>query len=157
MKILISGATGFVGSALIKLLTKNGHEVTRLVRHAPHYGRPQIGWDPSRGVIDKEHLEGMDVVVHLAGENIGEGRWTAEKKRAILESRVKGTTLLSETLATLRHPPAVFLSASAIGYYGDRGDDAVEEESASGTDFLAVVARDWEDATAAASEMGCDV
>jgi len=154
MKILISGSHGFVGSALIKLVTKNGHEVIRLVRHAPHHGRLEIGWDPDHGVIDKEHLEGMDVVVHLAGENIGEGRWTKEKKRAILESRVKGTTLLSETLATLRHPPAAFLCASAIGYYGNRGDELLTETSAPGNDFLAHVCQEWEKAAAPAAEKG---
>jgi uncharacterized protein (TIGR01777 family) len=154
MKILISGSHGFVGNALIASLTKNGHEVIRLVRHAAHQGRLEVAWDPNRGIIDKEHLEGMDVVVHLAGESIGEGRWTSEKKRAILESRVTGTTLLSETLATLRHPPAAFLCASAIGYYGSRGDELLTETSAPGNDFLANVCKEWEKATTAAAEKG---
>ena len=154
MKILISGSHGLVGSALIKSLTTASHEVIRLVRHQAHHGRLEIGWDPQRGLIDKEHLEGLDVVIHLAGENIAEGRWTSEKKRAILDSRVTGTRLLSETLATLRHPPAVFLCASAIGYYGNRGDELLTETSAPGNDFLAHVCQEWEKATAPASEKG---
>ena len=154
MKILISGSHGLVGSALVKSLTTASHEVIRLVRHQPHYGRLEIGWDPKRGVIDKEHLEGIDVVIHLAGENIGEGRWTKEKKQAILDSRIKGTTLLSETLATLRHPPSVFLSASAVGYYGNRGDELLTESSSPGDDFLAHVCREWEKATAPAAQKG---
>ena len=154
MKILISGSHGLVGSALIKSLTANGHEVIRLVRHARAVGSPEIEWQPDKGLIDKEHLEGLDAVVHLAGENIAEGRWTDEKKRAIRESRVKGTALLSETLATLHHPPAVFLSASAIGYYGDRGDELLTESSAPGNDFLADVCQQWEKATAPVAEKG---
>lgn len=154
MKILISGSHGLVGSALVKSLTTASHEVIRLVRHQPHYGRLEIGWDPKRGVIDKEHLEGIDVVIHLAGENIGEGRWTKEKKQAILDSRIKGTTLLSETLATLHHPPSVFLSASAVGYYGNRGDELLTESSSPGDDFLAHVCREWEKATAPAAQKG---
>lgn len=154
MKILISGSHGLVGSALIKLLTTNGHEVVRLVRNERAFGAPEVSWDPEKGTIDKEHLEGLDAVVHLAGENISEGRWTGEKKRAIRESRVKGTTLLSETLATLKKPPAVLLSASAIGYYGDRGDELLTETSSPGNDFLAQVCQAWENATKPASEKG---
>ena len=154
MKILISGSHGLVGSALIKSLTANGHEVIRLVRHARTVGAPEIEWQPDKGLIDKEHLEGLDAVVHLAGENIAEGRWTDEKKRAILESRVKGTALLSETLATLRRPPTVFLSASAIGYYGNRGDELLTETSTPGNDFLADVYKQWEKATTPAAEKG---
>jgi hypothetical protein len=154
MKILMSGSHGLVGSALVKSLTANGHEVIRLVRHSRVVGAPEIEWQPDKGLIDKEHLEGLDAVVHLAGENIAEGRWTGEKKRAILESRVKGTTLLSETLATLRHPPTVFLSASAIGYYGNRGDELLTETSTPGNDFLADVCKQWEKATTPAAEKG---
>ena len=153
-KILISGSHGLVGSALINLLTAEQHEVVRLVRDA----RPastEIEWHPEKGLIDKERLEErFDAVVHLAGENIAAGRWTDAKKRAILESRVKGTALLSETLATLRNPPAVFVSASAIGYYGDRGGEQLTERSAPGTGFLADVCREWEKATEPAKEKG---
>lgn len=154
MRILISGSHGLVGSALIELLTRNGHEIVRLVRHEPKSGAAEVLWNPEKGTIDKERLEGFEAVVHLAGENIAEGRWTSEKKRAILESRVKGTTLLSETLATLKTPPAVLLSATAIGYYGNRGDELLTETSAPGNDFLAHVCQQWENATKPASEKG---
>jgi len=154
MRILISGSHGLVGSALIELLTRNGHEIVRLVRHEPKSGAAEVLWNPEKGIIDKERLEGFEAVVHLAGENIAEGRWTSEKKRAILESRVKGTTLLSETLATLKTPPAVLLSATAIGYYGNRGDELLTETSAPGNDFLAHVCQQWENATKPASEKG---
>ena len=154
MKIAVSGSHGLVGGALCELLTKNGHEVMRLVRRARTIGAPEIEWHPDKGLIDKEQLEGLDAVVHLAGENIAEGRWTPEKKQAIRDSRVKGTTLLSETLATLRNPPSVFLSASAIGYYGNRGDELLTETSAPGNDFLAAVCQQWEKATAPAAEKG---
>ncbi|HEX6044330.1 MAG TPA: TIGR01777 family oxidoreductase [Pyrinomonadaceae bacterium] len=154
MKILVSGSHGLVGSALIDLLTTEGHEVVRLVRSGRNVGSPEIEWHPDRGLIDSEHLEGLDAVVHLAGESIASGRWTSEKKRAILESRVNGTQLLSESLAKLSRPPAVFLSASGIGYYGSRGDEQLTEQSASGDDFLAHVCREWENATTAATEKG---
>jgi uncharacterized protein (TIGR01777 family) len=156
MKILISGSHGLVGSALIKSLTASNHEVIRLVRHTRTAGASEIEWQPDKGLIDKAQLEGLDAVVHLAGENIGEGRWTEEKKRAIFDSRIKGTALLSETLASLRNPPGVFLSASAIGYYGNRGDEKLTENSApaSGDDFLAHVCKEWEKATSAATEKG---
>ena len=154
MKIVVSGSHGLVGKALLKSLTDDGHEVFRLVRHEPIFGDPEIWWDPSEGRIDAEHLEGHDVVVHLAGESIASGRWTGEKKREILESRVKGTLLLSESLARLSRPPSVFLSASAIGYYGDRDDELLTEQSAPGNDFLSKVCIEWEDATKPASEKG---
>ncbi|HJU91361.1 MAG TPA: TIGR01777 family oxidoreductase [Pyrinomonadaceae bacterium] len=154
MKILVSGSHGLVGKALLKSLTTDGHEVLRLVRHEPIVGDPEIWWDPSEGRIDAQRLEGHDVVVHLAGESIASGRWTREKKRSILESRVKGTLLLSESLARLSRPPSVFLSASAIGYYGDRDDELLTEESAPGNDFLAGVCKEWEGATAPVVEKG---
>ena len=154
MKILVSGSHGLVGKAAIKSLTNDGHEVVRLVRHQPIVGDPEIWWDPSEGRIDRERLEGHEVVVHLAGESIASGRWSSEKKRSILESRVKGTLLLSEALARLSRPPSVFLSASAIGYYGDRDDELLTEQSAPGNDFLAKVCMEWEGATTAASEKG---
>jgi uncharacterized protein (TIGR01777 family) len=154
MKILVSGSHGLVGKALLKSLTDDGHEVFRLVRHEPIFGDPEIWWDPGKGHIDAEHLEGLDVVVHLAGESIGSGRWTSEKKRAILESRVKGTLLLTESLARLSRPPSVLLSASAIGYYGNRGDEVLTEQSSAGNDFLAKVCTEWEGATTPAIEKG---
>jgi uncharacterized protein len=154
LKIVISGSHGLVGRALTELLTKNGHEVLRLVRHTRTIGAPQIEWHPEKGIIDRDQLEGLDVVVHLAGENIAEGRWTADKKRAIRDSRITGTALLSETLATLKHPPDVFVSASAIGYYGNRGDELLSEASTPGNDFLAGVCQEWENATRPAAEKG---
>jgi uncharacterized protein len=154
MKILVSGSHGLVGRALVRSLTNDGHEVVRLVRGKRAAGSPDVEWRPEQGRIDVEHLEGMDAVVHLAGENIASGRWTAEKKRAIRESRVKGTALLSDALAQLSRPPSVFLSASAIGYYGDRGDESLTEKSAAGKDFLAGVCKEWEAATRASAENG---
>ncbi|HEX2272148.1 MAG TPA: TIGR01777 family oxidoreductase, partial [Pyrinomonadaceae bacterium] len=152
-KILISGSHGFIGSALIKLLTSDGHEVVRLVRQ-PASGSLEVEWHPNKGIIDSTHLEGLDAVVHLAGESIASGRWTAEKKRAIRESRVKGTTLLAESLAKLSQPPKVFLSASGIGYYGNRGDELLNENSTPGNDFLAHVCLEWEKSTTPAAEKG---
>lgn len=154
MKIVVSGSHGLVGSALCELLTKNGHEVIRLVRHARTIGAPEIEWHPNKGIIDKEQLEGLDAVVHLAGENIAGGRWTAEKKQAIRDSRVNGTALLSESLTTLKRPPEVFVSASAIGYYGNRGDELLTETSTPGNDFLAGVCQEWEKAARPAAEKG---
>ena len=126
MKILVSGSHGLVGKALINSLTTDGHEVLRLVRRARAFGAPEVEWHPNQGQIDAQHLEGFDAVVHLAGESIASGRWTDDKKRAIRESRVKGTSLFSEALARLSRPPSVFLSASAIGYYGNRGDELLD-------------------------------
>ena len=154
MKILVSGSHGLVGTALVHSLTGDGHEAIRLVRGEHAMGSPEVGWQPQQGRIDVEHLEGIHAVVHLAGENIASGRWSAEKKRAIRESRVKGTALLSDALAQLSRPPSVFLSASAIGYYGDRGDELLTEKSAPGKDFLAGVCKEWEAATQPAMEKG---
>jgi len=154
MKILVSGAHGLVGKALKKSLTKDGHEIIRLVRGESAYGKPEVEWDPERGVLDANQIEGFDVVVHLAGESIASGRWTEEKKQKIVDSRVKGTTLLSQSLASLSRPPASFISASAIGYYGSRGDELLSEQSKPGNDFLAGVCVEWEKAAEPAIEKG---
>ena len=154
MKILVSGSTGLVGTALIKSLTNDGHEVVRLVRREPSPGALEIEWHPNQGRIDSQHLEGLDAVVHLAGESIASGRWSEARKRSIRESRTKGTSLLSESLARMSRPPSVFLSASAIGYYGNRGDELLKESSAPGNDFLADVCLEWEAATKAVVEKG---
>ena len=154
MKILVSGSHGLVGKALVRSLTGDGHEVIRLVRGEHALGSPEVGWQPQQGRIDVEHLEGIHAVVHLAGENIASGRWSAEKKKAIRESRVRGTALLSNALAQLSRPPSAFLSASAIGYYGDRGDESLTERSAPGKDFLSSVCVEWEAATRPAVEKG---
>jgi len=154
MKILISGSHGLVGKALISSLVEDGHEVVRLVRRAHTLGQLEVEWHPNQGRIDAQHLEGCEAVFHLAGESIASGRWTDEKKRTIRESRTKGTTLLSETIARLSHPPSVFISASAIGYYGNRGDEELTEQSAPGNDFLSSVCVEWEESTRAAAEKG---
>lgn len=154
MKILVSGSHGLVGKALIDSLTTDGHEVLKLVRRERTFGAPEIEWHPNHGQVDTQHLEGFDAVVHLAGESIASGRWTDAKKRAIRESRTLGTSLLSEALTRLTRPPSVFLSASAIGYYGNRGDELLTEKSAPGDDFLSSVCVDWENATKPAMEKG---
>lgn len=154
MKVLISGSHGLVGKALISSLVEDGHEVVRLVRGGHTLGQLEIEWHPNQGRIDAQRLEGFDAVFHLAGESIASGRWTDEKKRTIRDSRTKGTSLLSETIAQLSQPPAVFISASAIGYYGNRGDEELTEESAPGNDFLSSVCVEWEQATRPASEKG---
>jgi uncharacterized protein (TIGR01777 family) len=153
MKILISGSSGLVGRALAKSLANDGHEVVRLVRRKPSTAT-EIEWHPNEGHIDAERLQGIDAVVHLAGESIASGRWTGEKKRAIRDSRVKGTAILSESLARLSAPPSAFISASAIGYYGNRGDELLVETSPAGNDFLAGVCVEWENATRPAVEKG---
>jgi uncharacterized protein (TIGR01777 family) len=160
MKVIVTGATGLVGRALVRSLLSDGHSVTRLVRgeaqafHAP--GTSAVHWQPEKGIVEAKALEGH-AAVNLAGEPIAEGRWTDEKKRRILESRVKGTHLLAETLAGLKEKPSVLVNASAIGFYGDRGDEVLREESASGEDFLSEVCREWEKATLAASQAGIRV
>jgi hypothetical protein len=156
MKILVSGASGLVGQAVVHNLSSRGTEVFRLVREAASEAR-EIRWNPSEGIEDARKLEGMDAVIHLAGEPVAEGRWTDDKKRRIRESRVKGTKVLAEALAQMERKPAAFLSASAVGYYGSRGAEVLTEESAPGDDFLAQVCRDWEKATEPAAQTGIRV
>ena len=153
MRILVSGSHGLVGKALISSLMSEGHEIIRLVRGKPS-GATEIEWHPNQEKLDAGSLEGLDAVVHLAGESIASGRWTDDKKRAIRESRIKGTALLSDALARLSRPPSVFVSASAIGYYGNRGDELLTEKSAPGDDFLANVCVEWENATIPTIEKG---
>jgi len=156
MKIVVSGSTGLIGSALTRALTQRGDEIVPLVRRAVRPGERAVAWDPDAGTIDRAGLEGMDAVVHLAGENVF-GRWSAAKKQRIRDSRVKGTQLISETLATLQRRPATLLASSAIGHYGDRGDESLTEDSTPGDDFLAKVSRDWEAATQVATRAGIRV
>lgn len=156
MKVAVTGSHGLIGSALIESLKGDGHEVVGLVRSRPEPRSAGVYWDPTGGVIDADSLEGIDAVVHLAGEWLGE-RWTEKKKAKIRDSRVKGTTLLAEALARLSDPPRVFLSASAVGYYGDRGDEPLTESSGPGTGFLAEVVNEWEAAAAPAAEAGIRV
>ena len=157
MNILVSGSSGLVGSALVPFLTAQGHVVTRLVRGSAAAAEKTVAWDPENGRVDASSLEGFDAVVHLAGENIAAGRWSAERKARIRNSRVVGTRTLAEALARLNHPPQVLASASAIGYYGSRGDEVLREDSASGSGFLAEVAREWEAAAAPAVDKGIRV
>ncbi len=152
MKVVVSGSSGLIGSALVRTLTAGGVNVVRLVRTPPHMVEAKIHWDPDSGTIESEKLEGADAVIHLAGENIASGRWTKAKKARIRDSRVTGTRLLAEALTKLKDPPKAFLSASAVGYYGDRGDELLTEESEPGRGFLPEVCRDWEAATAVAHE-----
>jgi uncharacterized protein len=156
MKIVVSGATGLIGTALTSVLTGRGHEIVPLVRRAVRSGERAISWDPDQGRIDRVALEGHDAVIHLAGENVF-GRMSRAKMHRIRDSRVLGTRLVSEALGALRRPPATLLAASAVGYYGDRGDETLDERSASGGDFLAQVAREWEAATTAARRAGIRV
>ncbi len=156
MNILVSGSTGLIGSELVSFLSANQHQVLRLVRH-PDTRPGEIYWDPNAGVLNPQSLEGIDAVVHLAGENLAAGRWTVERKRRIRESRIKGTQLLAQTMARLFDPPKVLVSVSAVGYYGDRGDERLDEESDPGTGFLPDLCRQWEAATQAAMLRGIRV
>jgi uncharacterized protein (TIGR01777 family) len=156
MRILLTGSSGLIGRALLTFLTADGHKVVRLTRSRNPAPGQHISWDPLAGAIDADGLEDFDAVVHLAGESIV-GRWTAEKKARILESRAKGTRLLSESLAHARSRPPVLVSASAIGYYGNRGAQVMDEESSPGSMFLSQVATAWEEATEAARRNGIRV
>ena len=153
MRVLVTGSSGLVGSALAPALAAVGHSVARLVRRNPAVN--EIRWDPTRGV-EPAALEGFDAAVHLAGESIA-GRWTGAKKARIRDSRVQGTSALAGALARSQRPPKVFVCASAIGIYGDRGDEVLREGSALGSDFLAEVGKQWEAATEPASKAGIRV
>jgi uncharacterized protein (TIGR01777 family) len=153
LTFLISGASGLVGSALMPFLRSQGHEVVRLVR-GREQGADTIAWDPSKGELDATRLRGIDVVINLSGENVAGGRWTAARRRAILASRVESTRTLVKAIETMRHRPFTFVSASAVGIYGDRGNEVLTEESATGSGFLAEVCRAWENETAAAEDLG---
>jgi len=152
MKILVSGSHGLVGKALTTSLVNAGHEIVSLVRQSANDS--EIEWHPNEGKINRQQLEGFDVVVHLAGESIASGRWTEEKKKKIRESRVEGTELLGSALARLSQPPSTFISASAIGFYGNRGDELLTEKSAPGEGFLPEVCVAWEKATGQAEAKG---
>lgn len=154
MKILISGATGLIGKALRSFLTTGGHEVVSLVRRDVTNAANEIHWNPDAGELDDSKLKGFDAVIHLAGENIAARRWSDAQKKRIIESRVKGTTLLAKAISYLTEPPKVFISASAVGFYGSRGNDELTEDSTSGTGFVAEVCREWEAASKPASESG---
>lgn len=152
-RIAVTGASGLIGAALVRSLRADGHEVVRLVRHPARAG-DEVEWDPKRGYVDVAGLVGCDAVVHLAGAGVGDHRWTAAYKREIRDSRVLGTSAIAEAVASLDVPPKVLLSGSAIGYYGDTGDRAVDESAPAGEGFLPSVCVEWEAATAAAEEAG---
>ncbi|MFO1522985.1 MAG: NAD-dependent epimerase/dehydratase family protein [Kiritimatiellia bacterium] len=134
MKVLVSGSHGLVGGHLLPSLKAEGHEVTRLIRRDFSERSRNVGWSPESGRIEKDRLRDIHAVVHLAGENIAGGRWNAGRKEGILQSRVKGTRLLAETLAAMHVPPKVMICASGVGYYGSRGDEILDEDSAAGPD-----------------------
>ncbi len=152
MIIAITGSTGLVGQALTQALQADGHTVRPVVRHKRGDQPDAIPWDPAAGTIDAAGFHGVNAVVHLAGESIASRRWTASVKKEILDSRVRGTTLLCQTLAGLTDKPSTLVSASAIGYYGNRGDEQLIESSPPGTGFLADVCQQWETATQSARD-----
>lgn len=155
MQIIVSGASGLIGSALRTHLKAQGHSVRALVRREAHAN--EIQWDPETGPLETDSLNGADVVIHLAGENIAAGRWNRAKKQRIRDSRVHGTRVLSEALAQLDAPPKVLIVASAVGFYGDRGESLMDENSPAGSGFLADVCREWEAASQAAETKGIRV
>lgn len=140
----MSGSTGLVGSALIPALSASGYQIVRLVRKESNPNEGNIFWDPKLGNLPLDALEGMGAVVHLAGENVASGRWTEEKKSKIWDSRIRGTQVLADALARCQEKPSVFVGASAIGFYGDRGDEVLTEESPSGSGFFPDLCRKWE-------------
>ena len=156
-RTLISGSTGLIGRALVDRLESSSHEVVRLIRPTSRSGVTGLTWDPAQGLLDPQELEGFDAIIHLAGENIANRRWSEEQKQRIRDSRVVGTSLLANALACLNSPPSVFACASAGGYYGDRGGEILTDSATPGTDFLAQATREWEEATAPASEAGIRV
>jgi uncharacterized protein (TIGR01777 family) len=155
MRVAITGSSGLIGSALKSQLSGSGHEVLAVVRRTA--GPDEIEWDPAAGTIAPGALDGVDAVIHLAGAGIGDKRWTDDYKRQIRESRTRSTNLISEAIAATVDGPRVMLSASGVGFYGDRGDESLDESSSLGTGFLAEICRDWEASTAMASASGCRV
>ena len=155
MNIAVTGASGLVGSALVPMLTSGGHRVTKLVRRAARHA--ELTWDPTADAFDARTLDGISAVVHLAGENIASKRWSSKVKQRIRDSRVHGTRLLCEGLARMHTPPKVLVCASAVGFYGDRGDEVLDESSPRGAGFLAEVAQEWEEATLPARDAGIRV
>lgn len=162
MRIAVTGSTGLIGSALVRSLLADGHEVVRLVRRRSRTG-PQpdgstaIGWNPLLGQVERDGLAGVEAVVHLAGAGVGDRRWTEPYKREIRESRVYGTETLSVALAALKEPPKVLVSASAVGWYGQTGEQVIDEDSPAGDDFLAEVCVEWEAAARPAERAGIRV
>ena len=157
MRVLLTGSTGLIGSALHRALIAEGMEVFSLVRRAVSNEANQVFWDPYSRTVEPSRLEHANALIHLSGENVALGRWTPERKRNIYDSRIKTTSFLGEVLTALKNPPRVWLCASAVGYYGDRGDAAVDESHPMGSGFLAQVCSDWESATRPAIDRGIRV
>jgi len=156
MKIVMSAASGFIGTALVPALRADGHEVVRLVRRETRAG-DEVRWDPARHELDPAQLSGADAVIHLSGANIGDRRWTASFKRTLVDSRVDSTETIAAAIAAADAPPPVLISASGINYYGDCGDRLVDESTPAGSGFFAELCRKWEDATEAAQQAGTRV
>lgn len=154
MKILISGSSGLVGKALSTGLSREGHTVVRLVRPGGTPSPGDVSWNPMAATFDAAAMEGIDAVVHLSGASIADGRWTPQRKAILRSSRIDTTRVLVDALANLRTKPSVFVCASATGYYGNRGEEILKESSSPGTDFLALLARDWEAEAARAERSG---
>jgi uncharacterized protein (TIGR01777 family) len=160
MRIAVTGSAGLIGSALVRSLIDDGHQVLRLVRRAPTArpdGSIEVRWNPKLRQIDRKQLDGLDAVVNLAGAGVADRRWTAAYKREIHDSRVLGTQTLAEALAGQESPPKVLVSGSAVGYYGQTGSAVIDESSPAGGDFLAQVCVEWEQATAPADQAGIRV
>lgn len=155
--VLVSGASGVVGRTLVPFLSTGGHHITKLVRHAAAPNNNEVFWDPMAGKLDPDDLRGTDTIIHLAGENIGTERWTEEKKQRIIDSRVKGTRLIAEAAARLDPKPEVLICASAIGYYGNRGECVLDESDDPGKDYISWVCSEWEHAATPAIEAGIRV
>ena len=150
MKILVTGASGLIGSALVPALRAKGHDVTTAVRRSPR-SADEVQWDPRTSTLSPDAINGLDAVIHLAGAGIGDKRWTDAYKREILDSRTKSTALLAQTISSVATPPSVFLSGSAIGIYGAQSDQELNEQSAHGSGFLADVCEEWEAAAVTSS------
>src|SRR5271169_1195581 len=163
MRILVSGSTGFLGTALIETLRGQGHTITRLVRpetsqkSVSGVRAESVSWDPAAGKFDAAVAEGADALIHLAGASIAGGRWNASRKNLLRTSRIDATRHLIVALAKLQRPPRVIVAASAIGYYGNRGDETLTEASAPGNDFLAGLCQEWETETARGARFGARV
>ena len=154
VRIAVAGASGLIGSALVSHLRSSGHEVVRLVRSQQSRAEDSRYWNPATGDIDDNAFDGIDGVVNLAGAGIGDRRWSERRKRELRISRVDATELLVEAMGAASNPPAVLVAGSAVGYYGDRGDEVLDEQSGPGTGFLAALSADWEAAAAEAGERG---
>ncbi len=154
MNILIAGSSGFIGTALISFLKSQGHHIVKLVRTKRDLGRDALFWDPSKGEIDVAAFDGIDAVINLAGESIFSGRWTKEKKKHILDSRVEATETLVSAMCKIKQAPKVFIQTSAIGFYGNRGEQICDETTSAGEGFLSEVCQAWEKACEPASTAG---